>query len=141
MKIWYPQTLDKSKCKGIPSYLLKCQADLFLLRLCLRHNINNLRWNDLNNRLKNCKSINFVKDIKAITIANQFISCLQCSYDNSSCKCYYYVPENIKCIGTTNTLNYVIRLIEFGNDEIPTMNWIRHSYIEFKNKVAEGVQQ
>ena len=69
------------------------------------------------------------------------MSSLQCSYDLTTSKCYFYVPDNIRCIGTTNQLNYVIRLIEYGTDQIPPMNWIRHSYIQYYNSVVEEVQQ
>jgi hypothetical protein len=141
MKIWYPQTLDESKCKNVPDYLFKCQASVYLFKLCLRRNINNLKWNILNDKLKKIESINFVRDIKAISIANQYISSLQCSYDYHSTRCYFYVPDNVRCIGTTTPLNYVIRIIEYGSDEIPAMNWIRHSYLEYKDLIAKDVQQ
>ena len=141
MKIWYPLNFAESKCKTVPDYLLKCQLGLYTFRLCLRHNLNNLKWTALTDKLKEVETINFTKDIKAITIANQYMSSLQCSYDLTTSKCYFYVPDNIRCIGTTNQLNYVIRLIEYGTDQIPPMNWIRHSYIQYYNSVVEEVQQ
>ena len=62
---------------------------------------------------------------------------LNCFYNANQGKCYYSVSDSIKCIGTNNNLNYLIRLCEYGNDIVPPLNWIRHSYNKFVDIVRD----
>ena len=138
MKIWYPIKFGEFESDNIQLYTMKCQTDLSSFRIFLRSNFNNLRWKLVPEKLKKVSNIQLLRDIKPNDIAIQYINSLQCRYDTSSGCCYYYVPDLVRCNGTTQSLNFVIRLIEYGNDDVTPMNWIRHSYIKFTDFIMEG---
>jgi hypothetical protein len=87
----------------------------------------------IENILKNKKILEFTNiDKFSITkVINQYLNSLMCSYDYKDNQCYFDVPKICKCIDTTNDLSFVIRLIEFGNNNIPPTNLIRNSYFKF----------
>ncbi|MBO7212378.1 MAG: hypothetical protein J6V44_15430 [Methanobrevibacter sp.] len=140
MKIWYPIKFSEFNSDNLQLYLLKCQADLGSFKLFLKSNYNDLRWKVVTNKLRDVASINLLRDINAGDIASQFINSLQCKYDANTGCCYYFVSEFVKCNGTTESLNFVIRLIEYGNDALTPMNWIRHSYLKFTDFVTKGFE-
>ena len=83
------------------------------------------------NRIQDPNDTTFTKTISVERICDQYINQLRCTYDVTSGYCYYYIPNTIRCVGTNSCLLDVIRLIEYGNNYVPPMNWVRHSYLEF----------
>lgn len=138
MKIWYPISFEDSGEDQLYLYIAKCSLSTVLLKSILRSNINSPRWGMLTDKLKKSSIINVQnKDrFNAVQIPNQYISYLTCSYDYTECKCYYAVADNVRCTFTTTPLNDVVKLVEFGNDSIPPMNWIRHSYAKFADMIS-----
>lgn len=137
MKIWYPLNMKETNIDDQSRYILKCSLEIGTIRSFLRSNINSVRWNALTDKLQDIEEIEFTKKVSALTIANQYISNLQCFYDAPSSMCYYMVPDMIRCIGTNTSLNKVIRFIEYGTVDIKPMNWIRHSYNQFTDFILE----
>ena len=139
MKIWYPIQYEPDDYTGVQDYIQQCTVDGNVLKAILKNGMNNTRFTALQSKLDKCEAIHYTTEQRRspITIANMYINSLQCFYDFGSYMCYYAVPDIVRCPNTTDSLNYVIRLIEYGNDEIPPMNWIRHSYEQFKEKIME----
>lgn len=134
MRILYPVSFNESNYSTIEEYITKCNFDLVLLKSILRQNINKSRWNALNYRLHKCNQIKFNRSNKSIiSNALQYINGLQCYFDSNLNRCYYQVSDLIRGFGTLTSLNFIIRVIEYGILDIPPMNWIRHSYMQFSN--------
>ena len=133
MKIWYPKRYDNSKTDNVNDYKRECGLGLQAFKAILRNNINSPRWGLLKQKLLTSKYImvNNQNAFNPVSIPNQYIAYLQCYYDYAENRCYYEVPDTVRCVGTTTSLNDVVKLIEYGNDTIPPMNWIRYSYLKF----------
>ena len=141
MKIWYPVNFKKSGFKDIQMYILRCQVDLGNFKMYLKSNFNNIRWKSLRSELNESSGIFFMKEINIVDIANRYVNSLQCKFDPVSSRCYYFISDFVQCPGTTQKLDFVIKSIEFGNDKIPPMNWIRHSYLKFSDFVVKGLEK
>lgn len=138
MKIWFPVSLSESGRESPTDYFLSCCLYLSRFKTILRSNILIVKWQVLDEKLKESDLLeDATEKFKATNIPNQFINNLNCGYDGYTEKCYYYVSNLVKCFGTSNNLNKLIDLCEFGNDDIPPINWIRHSYLLFKDAVKE----
>lgn len=137
MRLKYPKNFEESESNNITEYIRLCQIDMYRFKGILKQNINITRWKTLQHTFQdnNIVESTFVRKVNVFNIANQFINELCCSFDRINSYCYYYVPDTIRCVGTNTSLNKVIRLIEYGNDKIPPMNWIRHSYMKFSDYV------
>ena len=139
MNIKYPINISKSGLdkKG---YYRNCQLDMYTFRMILKQNINVSRLTALQKTLEENKIVEgSFKELPknfTIIIVNQFINELRCTYNPTSECCYYYIPKTIRCAGTNVELLYIIKLIEFGNDKIPPLGWISHSYNKFKDYIA-----
>lgn len=142
LKIWFPKTFEELNQETVAQYICYCNIAMYTLKNILQSNINSLRWNTLTSRLTESNLIQIDNPIKfnAIRIPNQYISRLCCTYDPNISKCYYYVPDSVKCQYTSNTLNQVVELAEYGNDVIPPMNWIRYSYTKFVDRVMRNMK-
>jgi len=142
MKIWYPKQYSQGDYENVQEYISKCQLDLFVLKDILNKNINLSRWNAINERLVQSQQLHIIdgRQVEAIEIAKRYVYALTCYYDTAITKCYYDVPALLKCPNTVDSLRRIIRYIEFGFDDIPPMNWIRHSYTIFTDYVlGEGL--
>ena len=141
MKIWYPIQYDESKNGSTIMYIATCQVNLKIFKNILFRNILTTKWSALTDTLCETGIINntFTRRFKAIQIAQQYVNNLRCYYDANLAKCYYMVPDSIKCVGTDLQLNKVIKLIEYGDKNVPPINWIRHSYLIFKDMILGGV--
>ena len=140
MKIWYPIEYDVAKHHSVFGYVSMCRIDTALLQSILRNKINKTRWISYDTRLSSCKAIHKTAEnavINSLDLANRYINSLQCYYDIGKGCCYYSIPLMIRCPNTIDSLDYVIRLIEYGNDEIPPMHWIRDSVEDFNTAVLE----
>lgn len=142
MKIWFPINLSQSEKSNSSEYMMYCSICLPQLKYMLKRNILFPKWKVLEQKLIESKALDIVSErFNIMNIPNQFINSLCCKYDNFSEKCYYDVSDMIKCYGTTNSLKDIIRLCEYGNDSIPPLNWIRHSYIEFSDMITESAEK
>jgi hypothetical protein len=75
-------------------------------------------------------------DINIMAIINLYINRLYCYYDYYECQCYYKVSDLIRCPNTKNSLNKVIRIIEYGTLDIQPLFWLRKSYYSFIENIA-----
>lgn len=143
MKLWYPEKFDSDKEANNSMYIWKCCLMLMSFKMILRNNINKSRWLSLDSRLKDLGVIqkDTIRNYSALDIANQYINNLSCHYDALQQQCYYSVSDLIKAVGTNYSLNNIIRLVEYGNKDIPPMNWLRHSFMIFTDKVLENDKQ
>lgn len=138
MKIRYPIQNNSSDPEKVYDYYVKCAFDMNEFKRILRNNLNISRWQAIRDRLLQCKMIRFVSDkMKPINIAYQYINNLKCVYDPKTRYCYYTISDFTQCIYTQTRLNKVMRYIEFGFSNIPPMNWIRHSYIQFSEIISK----
>lgn len=140
MKIWYPISFEQSKNNNINLYNAMCLFDLYRFKNILKNNLSlvNTKLPGIQIRLNECPLVKVNNEItfNINAILNRYINSLTCKCDNSS-RCYYYVPDIVRCPGAENSLNFVIRLIEYGNDTIPPLNWIRHSYTLFEEYIGD----
>lgn len=140
MKIWYPINFAQSKEKDVSFYNTSCCLSLYRFKGILKNDLYrlNTRLPSMENRLKQCEAMNVTNEFRfnLKKILNYYIGCLTCKYDISSARCYYYVPDTVRCPDTSNSLNFVIRLVEYGNDTVPPLNWIRHSYTLFEEYIG-----
>lgn len=138
MKIWFPISLEDTENNDVNRYILKCYGYLYTLRAILKSNIILPKWKVIETKLQENNLLDVVGNKFNISnIPYQYVNNLNCFYNANQGKCYYGVPDSIKCIGTNNNLNYLIRLCEYGNDVIPPLNWIRHSYHKFVDIVRD----
>lgn len=136
MKVWFPVSLQESKKDSESSYYMHCSLYLARFKAILRRNVLIPKWNVVGDKLIESELLhNVTQNFKVLNIPNQFINNLRCTYDGYSEKCYYYIPDIVRCFGTTDNLNKIIHICEFGNDMIPPLNWVRHSYLILKDTV------
>lgn len=142
IKLWFPKTMEECNQQSVPQYISYCNLAMYTLRNKLRTNINSARWGILTPKLTQSTLIEITNPMKfnARQIPDQYISKLVCGYDENRARCYYYVPDNVKCLYTSNSLNQIVELIEYGNDLIPPMNWLRYSYQKFIDALVEIVK-
>ena len=142
LKLWFPKTMEESKQQTVPQYIAYCNIAMYSLKNILQANINTSRWNILTPKLVESNLVQIDNPLKfnARQIPNQFIVRLCCVYEPNLSKCYFCVPDTVKCRYTSNTLNQVIELVEFGNDVIPPMNWVRYSYQKFVDVTMESIK-
>ena len=133
MKIWYPIECKEPESRQI--YISRCQSDLNELRKILRYNINKDKVMAIQHDITESTLFTINKDFSVKQTMELFVASLVCKYDTASSKCYYTVSDLVHCRGTNKSLNFMIRLFEFGNTIIPQLNWIRHSYVKFKEYV------
>lgn len=140
MKIWYPINLEQSKKDNVSLYTTMCYLNMCRFKGILRDTLYtlNTRLPSMEKRLKESELLTIDNEMKFSIkkILNQYINSLTCKFDNGSARCYYYIPDMIKCYDTRQSLNFVIRLIEYGNETIPPLNWIRHSYTLFEDYIG-----
>lgn len=138
LRLRYPLNLTESRKGSQQNYYQACCLSIYSLKGMLYRNINVSRWNSLQKVFEENNVFNntFIRNVKTINIAHQYINELRCYYNSADDYCYYYVPDTVRCIGTNYSLNKIIKLIEYGNDMIAPMNWIRHSYILFVDKIV-----
>lgn len=137
MKLWYPYKYDSEEYSSIELYILKCSTSITLLRSCLLQSVNKTRIASMQGRIDNCSAIHYTDNTKFSlqSILNLYISSLQCKYDSSSLTCYFAISDIIKCPHTMDSLNYIIRLVEYGNDEIPPLHWLNDGYNRYKDNI------
>ena len=133
MKIWYPISLDTDNKQTKQDYIRQCLIDLYVFKQLLKKTMNYTRINSAQNKLKESTIIHTTEHFKLQEAMLKFVDCLSCHYDDDLCRCYYSVSDLVMCPRCEEKLNYVIRLVEFGNDSIPPMNWIRFTVIKFKD--------
>lgn len=131
MKIWFPKRLDKNDDLSV--YKTSCNLAISTFRMCLNYYLNVPSLTRIERILKENNMLEFTnKDRFSIMgVIQQYESSLQCYYDAGEQRCYFEISHIAVCQNTKNKLDYVIRLIEFGNDKIPPTNWVRHSYTRF----------
>ena len=141
MILWFPN--KNGNDQDLSVYIYSCRAALSVFKMILNSNINHPSMKRIETVLKSKNVLDFTnKDrFSILSVIQCYESSLVCYYDEKSCRCYYEVPKIIKCPNTTNSLQFVIRLIEFGNDLIPPTNWIRHSYNKFCKLYDSGGKQ
>lgn len=131
MNIWFPRTLRDGE--DLSTYCSSCTLALSTFNMIVRNNMNMPSLKRVERILKEKNMLDFEnKERFSIqSVVNQFLGCLVCKYDDNRKTCYYTIPKITRCINTHNELQFVIRLIEYGNDKIPPMNLIRKSYTKF----------
>lgn len=132
MKLWVPITSNQFKYTN--EYINYCNVKLQELKILLKTRLDNNKLSTRKNSLLESNSIIWLPNtinFNLNSITDTYIKRLYCSLDRANNHCYYTIPIGIRCPGTKTSLDTVIRLIEFGNDIIPPMNWIRHTYHEF----------
>lgn len=141
MILWFPKKKKDEEDSSI--YIYSCRAALSTFKMILNSNINKPSMKRIDNILKGKNVLDFTnKDRFSIfSVIRFYESSLACYYDDKERRCYYEIPKIIKCPNTTNSLQFVIRLIEFGNDLIPPTNLIRHSYRKFCELYDSGGKQ
>jgi hypothetical protein len=140
LRLWFPKNFEESKKENINDYITECTIAINPLKMILRNNINISRWNLLTTKLINSEIVDVQNSYKFLArrIPLQYIDRLLVAYDTTTSKCYYYVPDMVRCQYTTNSLNDVVRLIEYGNNTIPPMHWLRDSYMQFVDLIMEN---
>ena len=132
--------IKKETNEKVSSYISKCNMWLIVFKQILRQNINRQKLEvrkDILFKLPCLKwTVNSADDINMITIINLYINRLYCYYDYYECQCYYKVSDLIKCPNTKNSLNKVIRIIEYGTLDIQPLFWLRKSYYSFIENMA-----
>lgn len=141
MRIWYPEVFSSKKYETLDNYKNKCQLDLYVFRGILQNNINLSKIKPFSDALMNCERIkrSDEKPLDANQICQLFINYLNFRYDERLLKGYYTVSELLKAPHTWNSVPYVVKLMEFGFDDLSPLNWIRHSYLQFCDYVQRGV--
>ena len=131
MNIWFPRKLRDGEDLSI--YWSSCNLAISTFRMIVRNNMNMPSLKRIERILKEENILDFEnKDRFNINnVINQFLGCLVCKYDDNRKTCYYTISKITKCVNTRNDLQFVIRLIEYGNDKIPPTNLIRKSYTKF----------
>lgn len=131
MKIWMPVNLAESKEPNLDAYVLECKLLLYRLRSILLAHMIKTKWKIFAQKIKETDSdeLKILKNVESIPL--QYINNLQCYLDRDLAKCYFAVPDKLRCKGSILSLDKVVRLAEYGNDTIPPMNWIRHSVVKF----------
>lgn len=142
LKLWFPMNFEESKKEQINDYIVQCTFATYSLQTILRNNINISRWNLLTPKLIDSTVIQVENPYKfmARRIPIQYVERLTVAYDKNNSRCYYYVPDTVKCQYTANTLNDVVQLVEYGNDTIPPMNWLRYSHKKFVDMIMGNKQ-
>ena len=137
MRIWCP--VKRFEKENIPQFINRCNTYLSQFRMILQSNINIPSMKRIEKILKERDFLLFVNKerFSILQTLNQYISSLNCYYDESENKCYFDIAGITRCINTKNSLQFVIRLIEFGNDIVPPTNWIRHSYVKFLDFIGD----
>ena len=140
MILWFPKSRDNNE--DLSLYVYSCKAAMSTFKMMLKNNINMPQMQRIEKILKNKDLLNFTnKDRFSIqSVIQCYISSLACFYDAESDRCYYEISKILSCPNTTNNLQFVIRLIEFGNENIPPTNWVRHSYMKFCELYGGGKQ-
>ena len=128
MKIWYPVSCSDLKNVSVPDYIHRCNTSLPKLRQLLIRQMDRSKIMTYQDKLNNLQYVDRVTNVNLQAVMMQYVNSLSCHFDTTNCKCYFDIPHSIRAIGTRNSLNYIIRLIEYGNDDIPPMYWIRQSY-------------
>ncbi len=132
MKLWFPISGDDFNYTN--EYINYCESRLSEFKILLRNKLNVSKLNSRKDGLLNSKNIRWLPttiNFKLTSITDMYIRRLHCELDKNSNRCYYTVHNGVKCPGTETSLNTVIKIIEFGNELVPPMNWIRHTYQEF----------
>lgn len=139
MKIWMPVNQEQSKKPNIESYVFSCNLYLYRLRSILFAHMIKTKWKIFEQKLNESDSdeLKSLKNVESIPL--QYMNSLKCFLDRDLAKCYFAVPEKIRCNGSSLSLDKVVRLAEYGNDDIPPMNWIRHSTLKFYDYVINDV--
>jgi hypothetical protein len=126
--------IEKENNETVSEYYNKCSIMLISFRQILRNHINVGKLDARKQLLLSQPNIIWkVNDLNfnILLIINQYINSLQCFYDKRENKCYYSVPNIVRCIYTNTSLNTVIRTLEYGGGDMPPLYWIRPSYTEF----------
>lgn len=131
MKVWFP--IEKSNNEEYLEYVSKCRSMIAVFKMCFNSCVNRSSLLRIERIMKENNMLDFLnKDrVSILQALNQYTASLKCYYDKRRNQCYYDTPKIVKCNNTTTSLEYVMRLIEFGNDLIPPTNLIRHSYNKF----------
>ena len=138
MKIWYPISCSDLDNVNVPDYIHMCNVSLSKLRQVLIQHIDRSKIVLYQTKLSKLPYINKLTNLNLYSIMMQYINSLSCHFDTTNNKCYFAVPHGTRAIGTANTLNFIVRLIEYGNDSIPPMYWIRRSYTKYKKYIMEN---
>lgn len=140
IRLWFPKNFEESKKEDINSYIAECTLYLVSIKTILQNSINISKWNLLTPKLIDSKIILVQNPYKFLArrIPFQYVNNLTVSFDKNNSRCYYYVSDMVKCQYTANSLNEVVQLVEYGNDVIPPINWIRSSYIKFVDTIMEN---
>lgn len=138
MKIWFPRKKKNEETELI--YKSHCKLTMSLFKMCLNNTINVPSLKRTENIIRSKELLDFVNkdNFSVLTALKQFNSYLMCMYDSEEQRCYYTVPNIVRCNNTNNSLEFVIKLLEYGNNYVPPMNIIRHSYLKFCDIYSGG---
>lgn len=137
MKIWYPVSFEESQAKTLQQYVYQCVVDLALFKTMLSRNIPQTKLKSMTARIIKSTDITSKDTTFSVQkVLNRYLSSLQCKYDAGCGRCCYYISDLMKCPDSDKSLNYVVRLLEYGNDKIPPMFWIRRTYRSFSDYVV-----
>lgn len=141
MRVWYPKVFTSSEYEDLNNYKWKCMTDLYVFKGILQKNMNLSKLKTVSLALTNCEKVKLLdnENLDAAQICRLFISYLSFRYDNNLTKGFYTVSELVKCPHTRNSIPYIIKLMEYGFDDVSPLNWIRHSYLQFCDYVQRGV--
>ena len=130
--------IKKETSEDIDVYISKCKLQLLMFKQELRNNINKPKLNVQKQKLFKLPCITWLinnpDNINMLQITSLYINSLYCYYDYHECRCYYKVSELIKCPNARNSLNQIIRIMEYGSIDAKPLFWLRKSYIDFIKK-------
>ena len=126
--------IKKEDNEDTTAYYGKCNLWLMVFKRNLKNSINQSKIISKKEALLNVPCINWTidnTDYNIISILDKYINNLYCYYDYYECCCYYKVPENIRCPYTKDTLNKVVRILEYGALDLQPLFWLRSTYTRF----------
>lgn len=139
MKLWYPVACKNKS--DVQVYISICHAKLADFKRILRQNINKDKVKAIQAKIQESTVVTVTDSFSVAKTLETFINSLTCNYDTASRKCYYTVSDLIQCRGTNRSLNFMIKLFEFGNGVIAPLVWLRHSYNKFKELIQREDEQ
>lgn len=115
-------------------YIHRCQLNLCVFKQILRNNIKQDKLNVRKNLILKQSNIQWTSTYKCnmYNILMLYVNNLNCVYDSKLDKCYYGVPDSIRCPNTKTSLNTVIRTLEYGTTDMIPLFWVRQSLFNFK---------
>lgn len=109
--------------------------ELKVFRRMLIEHIPVLKLNRTERGLINTPIIQFTEDLSLRKICILFANSLKFTVMEETGVCGYKLDPYIKCPYTNRSFDFVIRLIENGNNSVPPMHWITPTFNSFITEI------